>query len=318
MLTAAVVGLGSIGQLYDYDNMDGTRVLTHANGFFRHAQFELVAGVDPSEKNRAMFQKKFLRSAYSSVAELYEHCSPDVVSIAVPTHLHHQVFCEIVSRKPKAILCEKPVAATLDEGRQMQKLANQYGVTVLINYIRRFEPGVLDIKRRIQAGEIGAVYKGVMWYSKGILNNGSHFIDLLIYLLGSVGHIAVLDPGDTFEGDPEPDVQIVFGQTCVYFLSGRERCFSVKELELIGTKGSLKYLRGGELFEFRHAGVNPLFPGYNAVLQDADIKRTELTQYQTHVLDDLAAAVTSKRLPLSNMNSALETLSVIERIKKLL
>ncbi len=50
----------------------------------------------------------------------------------------------------------------------MVQAASAAGTLIVVNYIRRFEPGVLELKRRIASGELGAFYKGVQWYSKGI------------------------------------------------------------------------------------------------------------------------------------------------------
>lgn len=316
MFTAAVVGLGNIGQLYDYDDTDGSRLLTHANGFFQHPKFRLIAGVDENNEAREKFEAKFRCPAFASISALYERFAPDVVSIAVPTGLHYKVFKEIIGYGPQGILCEKPVAQTLAEGMQMKALAEQKKCTVLINYMRRFEPGVEEIRQMLQAGAIGDIYKGVMWYSKGILNNGSHFIDLLSYLLGPVKKTQILARGGNYAGDPEPDLQIWFGDTCVYFLAGKEECFSVKELELMGTLGTLQYLRGGEVFKVRKTMANPLFPAYTILEQKGTCSATQLGKYQKFVLDDFAASLEEKRLPLSNLDTALETLSVIEMIQK--
>lgn len=222
---AAVVGLGNIGLGYDYQSQDGSLIFTHAAGFHFHPGFELVAGVDANPEARGRFENKFAQPAFATVREMFASCTPDVVSIAVPTTLHHTVFMEVMNYSPKAVLCEKPVGGNLAMAREMKETADRKGTIMLVNFIRRFEPGVLRLKEAIAAGDYGHIYKGTMWYSKGILNNGSHFIDMLIFLFGPVTAVNLLDTGIQHGKDPEPDVKIRFGDVDIYFLAGREDCF---------------------------------------------------------------------------------------------
>ena len=314
MFTAAVVGLGNIGQGYDYDLQDASRVLTHASGFHHHPGFRLVAGVDPDPGARERFTQKFRQPAFPSIAELYENLSPEVVSLGVPTAQHLAAFQEVAARGPKAILCEKPLAGTLAEAEKICDLAQKGGILLLVNYLRRFEPGVLELKQRIERRELGEIYKGTLWYSKGILNNGSHFIDLLMFLLGEARQIAWLDGGRPGLEDPEPDLQITFGGTTVYFLAGREECFSSKELELVGTLGTITYGQGGEQIVLRKTRQHPLFPAYRVLEADGQPIATDLAHYQWHVLEALYQALTRGSVISSNGATALETMAVAERI----
>jgi hypothetical protein len=95
-----------------------------------------------------------------------------------------------------------------------------------VNYMRRFEPGAASLKKRIESGEFGSIFKGVAWYSKGIMNNGSHFIDLLRFWLGEVTGVDVIRPGRLWNGtDPEPDVCLHFNQPPCISLPARKSIF---------------------------------------------------------------------------------------------
>jgi predicted dehydrogenase len=315
MFSAAVVGLGNIGLRYDYDETDASRVLTHSSAFYNHRHFDLVAGVDPSPAARKKFEDKFNKPTFATVVDLYGRMAPDVLAIGVPTPLHSSVFEEIIRHSPKAILCEKPIASTLVEGKKMCEIAQAAHCTLLVNYMRRFEPGVIELKKRIKKMELGDIYKGVLWYSKGILNNGSHFVDLLIFLLGNVKDIALLDPGRKhMPHDPEPDLKIKFGDVDIYFLAGREENFSVKELELMGTSGSINYFRGGEDIVLRKTCPHDLFPTYMVLEKEGMNISTDLRRYQLHVLDALYETLTTGAALNSDGQTALETMAVVEKI----
>lgn len=317
--TAAVVGLGRIGQGYDYDRSADEYVLTHAAGFAAHDGFELVAGVDPDPGQRERFERKFGRPAFEDVESLLRRCRPEVVAIAAPTRLHFPVFETIMRGRPRAVVCEKPMTARVADARRMVALAEDQGCALLVNYVRRFDPGVLALRRVIQQGGLGEIYKGTVWYTKGWLVNGSHFVDLLMFLLGEANEVSVLDPGPRPVGDdPEPDVRIGFKDATVYFLCGREACASMAEMELIGTLGRVRYEHGGATIRVQRAQPDPRFPGYRAFGTEAETLPADMNRYQWQVLESLHRHLTGGTELNADGRSSVETLEVLERVRALL
>jgi predicted dehydrogenase len=312
IFAAAVIGLGNIGQGFDYDCSDGSRILTHATAFQQHPGFELIAGVDPESGERARFTAKFGKPAFASVADLWTVTSPDVVALCVPTALHARVFQQVIARAPLAVICEKPLAAGFAEGEAMVQAAHVCGSLLIVNYMRRFEPGVLELKRRIESGELGAFYKGVQWYSKGILTNGSHFVDLLTFLFGPAGRIQVLQRGREYgDFDREPDVLVHFGVVTVYFVAAREECFSMRELQLISDRAEVRYAAGGEIIEVRYTRPHPFISGYTILSESAERLETDLRHYQWYVAQGLYGALTTQAPVHSTGETALGTLKTV-------
>lgn len=317
--SSVVIGLGQIGQGYDYDCRDDAFILTHATGFTYHDGYELIAGVDPDNVQRERFEKKFNRPAYMDVQAMTVQHQPEVFSIGVPTASHCQVFKEIMHCQPRAVLCEKPIATCVRDAKHMLSLAEETECSLVVNYIRRFEPGVLTLKQAIEAKGIGDIYKGMVWYSKGLLNNGSHFVDLLRFLLGDVTHIRIIEKGRKWDGkDPEPDVCLHFSQIPVYFLAAREECFSFGEIALIGTHGLIRYAGGGTVIEIRKTQPDPVHPGYTILSQAKQTIPTASNRYQWYVLEALYCHLTEKTPLNSDGKSATETLAVIEDVFELL
>ncbi|MBI4022332.1 MAG: Gfo/Idh/MocA family oxidoreductase [Candidatus Andersenbacteria bacterium] len=327
--TAAVVGLGRIGQEYDFAVRGEARVLTHASAFWHHPRFELLAGVDPSPRARRRFTQKFKRAAYDDVASLLrQHEHIDVVAMAVPTAQHREVFDELLASRPRAMVCEKPLAATVTDGRHMVRAARAQRVSILVNYMRRFEPGTIQARELLRSRQLGGVLKGTAWYSKGLLNAGSHFIDLLRFWLGEVGEVAVLARGRSWPpqqsgrgrqiGDPEPDVRISFGKTPVYFLAAYEEHFNLSAIELLGERGKLRYAERGETIEVRRAVRDKVFPGYTVLEAAGKLWPSDMPRYQWHVADHLYRHLTRGTPLNSDGASALKTLAVVEEIVQLL
>jgi len=317
VLTAVVVGLGRIGQGFDYDLQDDRMIATHAAAYEKHMGYRLLAAVDPDPLQRARFEARYQCPAYADLPSLMDRHRPDVVSLAVPSGSHYDVFCETIHFGPRAVLCEKPIALSSAEGLRMQALAEKAECVLAVNYMRRFEPGAASLKMRIESGEFGSIFKGVAWYSKGIMNNGSHFVDLLRFWLGVVTGVEVIRPGRLWNGtDPEPDVCLHFNQTPVYLLAGQEEHFSMGGIDLFGDGGMIRYAESGNRIEVRRTKTDAAFAGYTVLDPIAEIIPSDLRRYQWYVLEALYGhLVRNEELP-STGRSATETLSVIEEIMK--
>jgi predicted dehydrogenase len=310
------VGLGRIGQGYDYHASDDRSILTHTHAYACHEGYELVAAVDTDAAQQKRFTARYACPAYPDVGSMMKRHRPEVVSLCVPTARHLSVFKELISFAPRAVLCEKPMSGSTAEAQEMIRLAERYHCILLVNYIRRSDPGVRTLKEIIHRGDVGELQKGICWYSKGILNNGSHYIDLLRLILGDVTAWHVLEcPKHSHVSDPEPDVCLRFGRTPVYLLSVLEECFSVGRLELMGTAGHILYDDFGDVIRIRKVAADSLFPAYRVLERAFEQIPADMGRYQWHVIDQLLRHLTTGESLLADGRSAAETLSVIEGIK---
>ena len=244
-----IIGLGQIGMGYDLGLDPAKAVFSHARAFSVHPAFTLSGGVDPSPVQRALFESHYHGyAAYNDTESAFAAELPDVVVIASPTDKHSAIVSTVLSHSnPKAILCEKPLAYDLTEARNMVEACEAKGVSLFVNYMRRADPGVIEVKRRIENASIATPIKGVAWYSKGFLHNGSHFFNLLEYWLGAFVRATVMEPGRLWDNhDPEPDVQVEFERGKVSFLAAWEESFSHYTIELLSPSGRLRYDQGGE------------------------------------------------------------------------
>ena len=312
-----IIGLGNIGCMYDL-NLDTKFVYSHARAFSQHKQFSLVAGVDPDKDKRDIFNKAYKCLAYADIEHaLYAH-KPDVVVIAVPTKQHANTVKQILNNfKPKVILCEKPISYDLKEAEYIVTECSENNVNLYINYMRRCEPGVVEVKKRIDSGELGNNFKGIVWYSKGFLHNGSHFFNLLEYWLGEMQSALILSRGRSWTAeDPEPDVQVEFELGKVVFLSAWEEAFSHYTVELLSKNGRLRYEQGGNNIKWQGIVKDPEFNNYTILSESIEKICTEMERYQWHVVEQLASAMDGKSSNLCTGTEALKTLENMHKVLK--
>lgn len=77
----------------------------------------------------------------------------DAVTVAAPTHLHHEISLACIARGIH-ILVEKPIASTVGEGREIVAAAHHAGVTLMVGHVERFNPAVVAIKQAILGEDI--------------------------------------------------------------------------------------------------------------------------------------------------------------------
>ena len=98
----------------------------------------------------------------------WEECDPDwkrviarkdidVVDVSTPGYLHHPMVIA-AARAGKHIFCEKPLANTLAEAKDMLKAVEKAGVMHMVNFCYRRAPAVSYAKRLIEEGRIGDPY----------------------------------------------------------------------------------------------------------------------------------------------------------------
>ena len=311
-----IIGLGQIGMGYDLLLENKKVIYTHAKAFSNHSYFELVGAVDPVKSKRDLFKKYYSRPSYSTISSAYQEQKASVVVIASPTSQHLLAIKEVLTYStPKLILCEKPLAYNLIEAREIVKICKNAGVTLLVNYIRRADPGVIEIKKRIESGKITMPIKGVVWYSKGFLNNGSHFFNLLEFWLGAFIKARILNRGRLWDNkDPEPDVQVEFEQGEVIFISAWEEAFSHYTIELLSPSGRLRYEQEGNSITWQSPHDDPNFSGYQSLKITPEILENDMNYYQRNVVGEIANFIDGKSHTLSNGTQSLATLEAMHQI----
>lgn len=311
-----IVGLGQIGMGYDLGLDPATHVYSHARAFSQHPKFHLIGAVDPDSRRRHNFTSTYGVPAYSELESALAEHRPSLIVIAVPTQFHAQTLRRVMDLSSvKAVLCEKPLSYDLDEARMMVKKSAAHHISLYVNYMRRSDIGVIECKRRLDSGEMGTPGKGVVWYPKGFLHNGSHFFNLLEYWLGPMGGSLVLSRGRLWDGiDPEPDVQVTFERGTVVFLAVCEESFSHYTIELLSHNGRLRYEQGGKLIQWEPARPDPHFKGYTKLSGTPEVIESGMDRYQWHVAEQLARAVDGLDAHLCSGADALRTLSSMKAI----
>lgn len=310
------MGLGQIGMGYDLNLDPDKYVYSHARAFQVHPEFELVGAVDSDPCKREIFKEFYGVAAFPCIKSMSAECHPDLVVVALPTENHYEAIKEVIKTlKPKIILCEKPLSYSLAQAKSMVEACETAGIGLLVNYMRRADPAVLQIKTFIESGKILPPIKGVVWYSKGFFHNGSHFFNLLEFWLGPFIASKSLDRGRRVgAADSEPDVRVEFSGGTVIFVSCWEEAFSHYTIELMCHKGRLRYEYGGERVIWQSTCPDANFSGYEVLSRDEKCIPNGMDRYQIHVVDQLADALSGQPHTLCTGLQSFKTLEAMHLV----
>src|SRR6476620_11231959 len=139
LLRVGVVGVGVMGS-------------NHARVFAGLPWTELVGVADPDRRQADFVARTLGCIAVADVNELLER-DVDAITIAAPTHLHRDIALACIARGVH-VLVEKPIASSVEEGREIINAARRAGVTLMVGHVERFNPAVQAIKDAIRGEDI--------------------------------------------------------------------------------------------------------------------------------------------------------------------
>jgi predicted dehydrogenase len=312
-----IVGCGNIAGRFDAGR-PGDWPRTHAGAYARDGRFELAACVEPDDTRRAEFMRDWkVTEGFRSLDEAARSKGAfEVVSICSPTASHAQDLRSALGLQPKLIFCEKPATGSAGETARLIAACKEGGVDLAVNYTRRWDPSVADLKKGLDEGRWGALRSVVGYYNKGLVNNGSHMLDLLHLLLGPLRVVHVGKPVDDFSADDPtlPAWLETEGGLPVQIACAHAADFAFFELQLVFARAVITMEEGGLFWRERPAADSAEFSGYR--IPGAGERRPGgYAQAMRRSVDNIFGAVRRREPLASTGDSALAAQRLCEEIR---
>ncbi|MCM3030710.1 Gfo/Idh/MocA family protein [Niallia sp. MER 6] len=176
----------------------------HLSNYLSLPNIELVSICDVNQEHANKIAKKYhVKNIYTSYSDMIDKENLDIVSICTPNSLHTPIAIYALLHGVH-VHCEKPLALNAIEAQKIVDAKNKSGKQLMIGLNNRFTNEAVFLKRLIDAGYLGEIYKaktgwirrsgipgrGTWFTNKEVagggvmIDLGVHFLDLALYLMG--------------------------------------------------------------------------------------------------------------------------------------
>lgn len=312
-----IVGCGNIAGGFDQVRAPSDLPYTHAGAYVRDGRFNITVCVEPDDSRRAEFMEAWgVPIGFCSIDQILDSGYQfDVISICSPTTCHAHDLEIALRLAPKLIFCEKPVTTSLADTERLVEECRKSNILLAVNHTRRWDPDVSKLQADMQAGRWGQLRSVVGYYNKGILNNGSHMLDLLHLLVGVMNVVKVGKPvHDFFPNDPTVPVWLESAQGVpVHLACGHADDYALFELQLIFSHGVLIMEEGGMYWRERRTIDSASFKGYRK-LEEGVRRVGEYPRAMLQAVDNIYRAINQGEPLASTGESALSAQRICQQI----
>jgi predicted dehydrogenase len=163
---------------------------------------EIAALCDSNEENLRFAGERYSIPEdrwFTDYKDIVNNKDIDVATVAIPDQQHVKVSCDLL-RAGKHVLCEKPLALTREDLREIIKVSDECDAKFMVGQICRFTPAFMKAKELIDSGVIGDLYFVESEYAHdymklvenwradpnrhGVIGGGCHAVDLIRWLAG--------------------------------------------------------------------------------------------------------------------------------------
>ncbi|OGY90199.1 MAG: hypothetical protein A2677_04185 [Candidatus Komeilibacteria bacterium RIFCSPHIGHO2_01_FULL_52_14] len=312
--TAIVIGAGKIGA--GFDSPKSPSILTHAHALKTQRSVRFLGLID---SNRAVGKAAARRWSvpYLGTSIRAVKAGADIVCIATPEQTHEKVFVQTIAWRPKIIVLEKPSSLDTAITKRMARLARQNKVSVAVNYSRAFDPVLRQLRDDVRAGKYGRVISASGSYTKGLLHNGSHMVQLAEYFFGGVLHAIPLHSTlDFTKSDPSISAFLRFDHCDQFYLSaGDARAFALCEFVVLCERARIRYSDSDDAIYIAQVIPDKRYAGFRRLSQE----RKTLTggrKVMRHVIESAVRHIRSGVSVPCDLTAAMHAEAICIQLKK--
>lgn len=129
----------------------GVMGTTHGDAWKR-AGADITAVLDKDKTSAGIMAERLGADVYTELEDMLPHI--DVIDVCVPTFLHHPIVCA-AARRGIHIICEKPLARTLEQGQEMLRICRENKVELIPAHVLRFFPEYAMARESVKQETIG-------------------------------------------------------------------------------------------------------------------------------------------------------------------
>ena len=311
-----IVGLGGVSRAY----LEGIRTLEDA---------EFLAGCDLDEgRLKEKTEKYHIPHDFTSFDDLLKIDEIEGVVVSTTAPFHHDLSIQAL-QAGKHVLCEKPMALTIEDAQEMYQESERTGKLLMVDFSKRFCPLVMEAKKWLEEGTIGEItnirylsatggpYHRTAYPVKergADFDHSVHGIDLVRHLAGGLKEVKGWI--EKFPNGESAALAMVncrfksgaFGLVESSLISGMSGNYYTR-VEIHGSQGTI-IVDHGDALTVRLAHRDDQTPDFTAWRIKSFMERRNITEF-ANALRNFVGAIKGEEEPLTSAYDGLKTIEVV-------
>lgn len=232
-----IIGFGNIAYQNGIGKYKKSITTTHYKNILNSKSFYLSAICDKKIIKNYKIKKKI--KIYNNYKTILKNEKADLIIISSPDNTHYKILMETAKYSPKMVFCEKPLCINLNQLKSIIALYKKKKILLQVNYSRRFLPEFKKIKKDLKNNILGKIQIFQIFYSRGLIHNGSHAIDLILWYFGFPKKIEVNknSKSSSFTNDFCTTLSLYYKNNLIVQIIGIDvKNFGHLEINIIGSK----------------------------------------------------------------------------------
>ncbi len=311
---AALVGLGNIGWKFGADASGSS--LSHAAAIRKNSHTKLVAGCSPDSDDRNAFEQEYGLPTYVDFKEMLDEVGPQLVSVCSPTANHFFQTCVCMERGIPMVWLEKPAAENSAELRKLLELQRHVNgdSQISVNYHRRYVDSYFQMQIALKEERMGAVRFAEIRYSRGLLTNGSHMLDMIFFMFGETGYELLWVERGSDSNNPSFTLRLENG--CLVTVNGCALPYHNIDFSVTCDGGRISILHNDMTPKVEVSVEHEHYPGYYRLKDEGKsfLGRGGSAFSFDRALTDLIESYEAGRLPASSLVTSLPGQELVEKV----
>jgi predicted dehydrogenase len=290
----------------------------------------LVGVADKDKSAVEQVAKNHNTTAFTDFESMLDETKPEGVIIATPTSTHATIAQTIATNYDgiKGILIEKPLASTLENGKEVAKIVKERGIVTLISHSEIYNPIVGRALSLIETDAIGTP-RTIIHDRRGFVSPeripslGDVFEDIGVHDFDIMARVSN-GPAKLYAQSHITDGIHNSGTIMVKFDSGTEHLFHlsrqyagrIRYMDVSGTKGTLVLDLFSQIIKVQHLDQAPETEGDTINLPERGATIKVYGEPVREVLNDFLRCIKTGETPRVSIDDALCTLEIVEAARQ--
>ncbi len=296
--------------------------------FAEHPSIDLVSICDIDSTKVALTVEQYQVQGFTTHTDLLENSDVDMVYISVPPKWHHEVALDVI-RAGKHILCEKPLANSVEEAKELVYEAQRANIVHAMNFPLNYLHNTRKFEELIRAGYIGRLRKVELnmqfpiwprpWQQNQWINTreqggfvfevSGHFIQLIQRFFGRISDVkSMLElPTDPMLPETGITASMKLANNVPIIFNGISGTAGIEEQKLsltaYGTEGTIALV---DLMKVKAGKIGEPF----------EVLPTENNHFWNELIDQFVAAVHGNQSELYDFQVGYDVQVVLENLRK--